>query len=316
VPPHPPRSFTPPTADQVRAHLARYPSRGSSRTAALIPTLALAAIIFLALGAQNAVMFLLPWLLLGALLVFMALRVRRARELDAAVARAQEWTMWRRREDALRQAWRLLPRLATNPELHGRAVAAIAHNLDALGAHEAAIVAYDQLIDHLPEGHPISVQLRVQRTMAELGADRLTDADASLRRLRGAVEPFRKTPIGASYRLASLIQQSRTHHDADAVAESGELLDELRPLGVEAGFGHALMALAFVRLGEGEAAPPDWRDQASLWWSRATLLVAVDRLVERFGEARLAAERLGGAAASDQAIRDKGQGPLGAREIA
>lgn len=292
MPATPPTPFSPPSAAQVRSHLERYPPRGPSKVALLLPTIGLALIIFLMLRAQTAVMFVLPWLLLGALLVVMGVRARRARALEAEAAQVQEWTVWRHREDAMRRAWRLLPRLVVNPELHGRTVAAIAHNLDSLGAHDAAIVAYDHLIARLPEDHPVAVQLRVQRTMAELGADRLTDADTSLRRLRAAVEPYRKTPIGGSYRLASLIQQSRTHHDADAVEGAGELLDELRPLGIDAGFGHALMALAYVRLGESQSPPAGWREHAALWWSRATLLVSVERLVERFDDLRIAVTKL------------------------
>ncbi len=286
------KPFSPPSAAQVQAHLDRYPPRGPSKVSLLLPTFGLALIVFLMLRAQSAATFILSWCLLGALLVVMGVRARLARSLESEAAQIQEMTMWRRREDALRRAWRLLPRLVINPELHGRTVAAIAHNLESLGAHDAAIVAYDHLIKRLPDDHPVSVQLRVHRTMAELGAERLTDADSSLRRLRSAVEPYRGTPIGGSYRLASLIQQSRTHHDADAVEGAGELLDELRPLGIDAGYGHALMALAYVRLGETESPPENWRGHALQWWSRATLLVPVERLIERFSDLHIAAQRL------------------------
>jgi hypothetical protein len=73
----------------------------------------------------------------------------------------------------------------------------------------------------------------------------------------------------------------RTNHFADAVEGCDGLLDELRPLGVDAGYGHALVALAYHHLAGAAAG-----EQAALWWSRATLLVAAPALLDRFAELR------------------------------
>ena len=120
--------------------------------------------------------------------------------------------------------------------------------------------------------------------IAQIAGDQLTDADDTLRRLRGAIDPYRGTPIAASYRLANLIQQTHTNHHADAVETAGTLLDDLRPLGAEAGYGHALMALSFYRMGEIETPDPAHRQQAALWCSRATLLLSPEALSARFRE--------------------------------
>ena len=280
-------SFTPPTPEQVRAHLDRNPPRGRSRTMSWLTTAVMAAALALTLLAPNGATLVLALLLLLLLFFLLNWRTFAFRRLEAATGQVQEAAVRRRWVEALRRAWRLLPSLAAAPELHGRAVAFIAHSLDQVQAHESAIVAYNYLIDHLPPEHPAGVQFRVQRAMAQLASDQLVDADETLRRLRGSVERYKETPISASYRLANLIQQARTNHYADAVATSPTLLDDLRPLGVDAGFGHALMALAYFQSPEPAESTEDqktYREHAAEWWSRATLLLPIPLLVGRFAE--------------------------------
>jgi len=130
------------------------------------------------------------------------------------------------------------------------------------------------------------VHIGVSRANAALGADRLSDADDSIRRLRGAVEAFPDTTISATYRLAQLAQQVRTHHFAEGVKENDDLLDALRPLGVEAGYGHALMALCHYHdPTQGETADDATaHDAAKQWWGRATLLLPSHTLLSRYPE--------------------------------
>lgn len=281
-----PSAFIPPTAEQVGAHLDRCPPRGPSRLGAWM-TLGVVVLLVMTLLTNQSPLTLLLWLLLGAMIINAAMRVRRARRLEQQVTRAQELAVLRRHAQSLRLAWRTLPSSASAPMLHGRTIACIASNLDQLKAYDAAIAAYDYLIDRLPAGHPGAVQLQVHRAIAQLETGQLIDADDALHRLRGLIESFRHTAIGAAYRLAGLLQQVRTNHYAEAAEGCGDLIADLRPLGVEAGYGHALMALSYHMLAHRPEPPiPGRRDshQAELWWSRATLLLPLATLTDRFPE--------------------------------
>src|SRR5690606_10485087 len=103
----------------------------------------------------------------------------------------------------------------------------------------------DRLLDMLPQDHPGAIHLRIHRAIAALSAERLLDADEALRRLRNVTSDYARTPLAALYRFAELIQIVRTGHYDDALHEADTLLDALRPLGIEAGYGHALLALCY-----------------------------------------------------------------------
>ena len=273
--------FQPPTADQMREHLIRYSAVGPSRWLAWLPVIALGAVLALLLTAEGW-LSVLPWSILLFVFAFMSFRIRQMRRFEQQVVHLQELSTLLNHREALRLSWTLLPRLSAVPELHSRVVALVGHNLDQLRSYDAAIVAFEHLIDRLPQEHPGSIQLRIQRTLAQLATDQLTDADEGLRRLRGFVELEHPNPMGAAYRLAGLFQQIRTHHWSDAVQGADRLLTQLRPLGIEAGYGHAMLALSFHHLNPAEhpAAP----DQAALWWSRATLLMPSVALIDRLPE--------------------------------
>jgi hypothetical protein len=287
--------FTPPDAEQFEAHLRAFPPSPMSKWQVRAPLLVAAGFLGMSLATSGPVSAVLPWLGLGWLLGHNWARARRAMSLEAQVRGAQEVAMQRLYPRALREAWRLLPQVTPAPNLHSQTVAMIAHCLDSLGCYDAAIVGYDYLVQRLPAGEPITVHLGVSRANAALGADRLSDADDTIRRLRGAVEPFPGTPISAGYRLARLAQQVRTHHFAEGAQENADLVEALRPLGVEAGYGHALMALCHYRMYEGldahdTAAGPSAQDSARLWWDRATLLLPIDALLKRYPELEPLAE--------------------------
>ena len=228
---------------------------------------------------RTAASLLIGCVMIGALMGLTHWRLRRLRRLEARIVDAQELAMLRHHFPAFLLAWELMPAASAAPMLHGRLVAFIALCLDHLQAYDAAIVGYDHLIGHLPQDHPGSVQLQIQRAVAQLQTDRLTDADDAIRRLRGSAETMRSTATRAAYRLAQLLQHVRTNHFADATALAGELVNDLRPLGVDAAYGHALMALSYQRLDDAAA-----RAQAAVWWSRATLLMPPSALVDRFRE--------------------------------
>ncbi|MCC7147189.1 MAG: hypothetical protein IT443_12150 [Phycisphaeraceae bacterium] len=250
--------FHPPTAAQVGRHLRRYGLQAPSRFALWLPLLAMGGAIGLiwtdsAEGAFGA------WVLLGAWMGYHFWRARRQRELERLVSGVQELSMLRRDEQALRQAWLLVPKVRRRMDLHARLLTVMGHVLEELSCYEPAMVVYDALLARLPREHPASVHLGLARIMALLATDRLSDADEALRRFRGVVESGQGNLLGALYRLAELYQMVRTNHFADAVGRAAVLVEDLRPLGLEAGYGYALMALAYyrqgVRVGGVEATP-------------------------------------------------------------
>lgn len=262
-----PQPFKPPSAAQVRSLLERNPPREASRALMWVPLIALSLAVALAMSAQGAAALLLPWVFLGIFYGFLAWRGRGARSVEHDSLRVQDLIIARKHADSLRQAWKLLPRVATQPELYARAIAAIGLNLDRLGAYEAAIVAYDGLLAHMPEQHPVAIQFRIQRAMAHLADDQLLDADNALRKLRGTADAQPGSPTAAYFRLAVLSQQTATGHYEDALASEAALIEELRVIGIDAGFGYALMALSLrnvadARVRNAERAAEDARRRA------------------------------------------------------
>ncbi len=286
-----------PDADQVRHYLAEHPARGPSALLGWLPLLALICLLTLALTRDELWAQLLPWVALLALFSLMSMRVKRMRALEREVLNVQELTMKRDFPQALSTGWELIPRLTVVPEMQARVIAFVANTLDHLHAHEAAIVGYDHLIERMPANNPSSVQLRLYRAIAQLACDRLTDADDDLRKLRGLDDVAGDSPLASIYRLAMLVQAVHTHHYDAAIEKSDTLIDALRPLGVEAGYGYALIALACYLLAQREAhrdpndTAPSLTDRpssdalmadAKLWWSRATLLLPVETMIERY----------------------------------
>ena len=291
--------FQPPSAEQVQTHLAAHEPRPASPWVLWGPLLGIGVAIVLAFVVGGTAALLLPWLGLGVVFGYLVWRVRRLRGLERQLGAAQEWAMLRQHRPAAAQAWRLVSAVTTQPGMYVRCVALLAHALDQLKAYEAALAAYDALIDKLPEEHPGSVHLRLHRAIAALMAEHLADADDALRRLAGQVPTGDGAGHGerdggegaggggagvlATYRLAELIQRVRTHHFDDAAAASDKALEELRPLGISAGFGHGLLALSWRRARDmGDEARR--AERSATWWRRATLLVPAAALVERFPE--------------------------------
>jgi hypothetical protein len=278
--------FSTPSPEQVVSYLREHPASPPSAWSVRMPMLVAVVLIVVSIVLGGPIGALLPWFALAWLFGHSALRAYKAQALETDVRKTQELAMLRRYPEALRRGWRLLPAACVNPMLHSQTVAMISHCLDTLGAYDSAIVGYDYLLERMPAGQPVAVHIGVSRAGASLGAENLSDADDALRRLRGAVEPFNHTPISAAYRLTQLAQRVRTHHFADAVQERDGLIEALRPLGVEAGYGHALMALCYYQQPQNDLEPDgqDVNTQAREWWERATLLLPAGALVGRYPE--------------------------------
>jgi hypothetical protein len=199
--------------------------------------------------------------------------------------------MIRRYREALGQAWDLIPASRTKPELHGRAVTVIAHILGEMGKDEAAEVAYSYLMDRLPADHPLTLRLRVQRAVAALCSGRLADGDEALRKVRGAAESSSDPTLAAAVRMARLVQDVQTGHYADAINEAEQTETALMPLGIEAAYGHGLLALCFHHLAERDPSADESKKQqlaerAKSLWDKATLLIPASALVYRHPDLR------------------------------
>ncbi len=285
MPSRPDKPFAPPTAAQVERHLQRHPPRGPARLGAWMPILALGAVVGLMALSSAWLLGALPWALaLAGIVFFYSYRVNALRNLEQRVVQVHELALLHDHPRTLRLAWRLLPEVTIVPHLHGRVVAIIALTLDNLRCHEAALAAYAYLLERLPADHPAALGLRLQQAMAQLANDQLIDADDTLRRLSHVPRDYPQTELSATWRLARLLQQAVTNHFDEAVEQAGDLIDQLRPLGIDAGFGHGLMALACLR--------QEQREAAQAWWSRATLLMTPGSLTHRYAPLREPASAL------------------------
>ncbi|MEM8739010.1 MAG: hypothetical protein AAGG38_11120 [Planctomycetota bacterium] len=269
----------PPTADELADYLETHRAAAPSAWVQRVPLMALGGAVLLALLLGGPAGWVLPWLAFTTFIIYQGQRVGSVKLLGRRLDRAQDLVMLRHHGAAWQLAWRLIPRLVTHPALQHRAVAVLARSLSEAGAHDAAMVAYDRLLEDLPDGHPGAIQLRVQRAIASLFTEQLSDADDALRRLRGPVEPLAGSTVGAAYRLACLFQAVQTAHYREAIEESDGLVEALRPLGVDAGYGHALLAWCHRQRGDEAAGDAE---QARSWWARATTLLPHRSLVARF----------------------------------
>ncbi len=276
------RTFHPPTADQVAGYLDQHTIANPSRLSHWMPAIIVGVLVLLALSWSNMGMTFIVWLALLGLFINAMLRARLQRNMDQQLVKAQELTLQRQNAEALRVAWQLIPQLRTRPQQYTRAIALLAHNLEQVRAYDAAVIAFGRVLQHLPEDHPATTQMRVEQTMAMLASDQLTDADNHLRRLRNTIDRHTNTAIQAGFHLAALYQQVRTNHFRDAADNQQGMLEKLRPLGIDAGFGHALLALACYHSAVDEQ--DSLIAQSQLWWDRATLLLPVATLVKRFPE--------------------------------
>ncbi|MBI1335461.1 MAG: hypothetical protein GC164_00695 [Phycisphaera sp.] len=286
--------FVPPTAGQVAGYLDSHPARLPSRWMMWMPLIGVGFVIALAASIGGGVAQVLPWLVMFALLGYLGYKGRRVRFLDKRVADAHELAMLRMMPASLRLTWRLLPQLVTLPNLYGRALSLLALSLHILGSHEAALVAYDRVISGIPSESPMAFQLRLQRCLAWLANDQITPAEDELRRLQNQSTDIQTPPaIIAALRYTRLYQQVRTYHFADAVEMEHDLLATLAPLGIDAGYGYALMAHSFlhVKVSEPEN-PAKLLASAKEWWRLATMLIPPGDLAQRVPELREAADTL------------------------
>ena len=280
------KDFSPPSVEQLEQHLRDHPPTPPSPLVSMAPLLVLGAAFILLLLPQGPTAYL-ALVLVAGMLFWLVNRIRKQRKFATAVANLQESATLRYWPDVLASAWRLLPMVTQWPDLHARTVAAIAHCLDQVRSYDSAIFAYNYLIKRVPKNHPGTVQLQLHRTMAQLASDHLADADDALRKLRkipAVGQPQSPNVLSAMFRMAHLIQQVRTFHWDDAVAQAQGLEQDLQPLGIEAGYGYALMSLSYHQLPVNMDIKEEKPRQTAKWWSQATLLLPPGELTKRFTE--------------------------------
>ncbi len=264
-------------------------------------------LLFALVFTQNFLVMVLPWLAVGGLVGFMMLRVKQQKVLEARANRLQELLLMREHKQVLREVWLLIPELSQQPSLHVRMVNALAHALIELKCYEAGVAAMGYLIEVVPNGHPHAVQIKINRAIAWLMMDHLSDADDALRGMRGLEDEQKQNTIAASYGFASLLQAVKTFHWEDGVeagptGQSQQWIDRLRPLGIEAGYGYGLIAFCHLKYGErmvqqdatgGAEGARLHGVAADRWWARATCLLRPDYLLHKFPELTEVAQRQG-----------------------
>lgn len=281
MPRRPTKPFSPPTPDQVTSYLARHFVTGPSRWVTWLPAMLLGAAVLLAFSWSNHALTLLIWVLLVGVFVSTMVRANAIKHVEKQLSNVQEFTLRRNHTQALRVVWKLIPQLRALPQMHAKAVALLAHNLQFVRAYDASAVAFGHVIDKLPEEHPAAIQLRVEQVMTLLASDQLTDADNTLRRLRYVLDKFPGTVISAGYTLGELYQRVRTNHFQDILDSRAGVTERLRPLGIDAAAGYAMIALACFHMRQTDA---QLLSQATLWWDRACLLMSPQAMVGRFEE--------------------------------
>jgi len=267
--PEGPPEFRPPAPEALARHLEAHPPRPGRLLWAGWLAMGGAVLLFLAaLLAAHPVTWFGSMVGLAGLMGWTAWQVRRRRRAAADLDRIEERVLLRDHPRALRQAWRQVPTLATW-EAWSRLLLVFARGLEGVGAWETALVAWDRFL----EAHqgPVADRARCRRAMVRLRCDRLADADDDLRSVSRDGDDF----VEAERLLATLFQRLVTGHHREAAEAGGEhVLETLRPLGVEAGYGHALFALACWRAEDPAAAQRAWERASRLlepealvrWW--------------------------------------------------
>ena len=233
------------------------------------------------LPVRGSVSWLLPQLLLLAiflLIIHDTIRQRRANQLMQTVFEAVQLQQWPQARDSLSL---LLRSPIRRPMARIQSLLALAAVTDADHEYEASQRIYEHILEQ-GLGSPIqqhTAQVALGATMLRTGqtADAVTLIDRLL--LQDLPEPLR-----AQVELLTLFREVVMGHTHESVTRAEDRVALFRThLSTRAGYGYALLAAAFERANQPEAARRYWRD--------ATLLVPAKELVNRFGELEPIANR-------------------------
>ena len=310
--------FNPPSTEQVQSLLQQYPLRTSTGffgSRSRWPFFLLLLLLIFLLFTNNALSLIIPWLAIAALFFFMFLRVKTQRTLEARTNQLQELLLLRKHKDALRIAWMLFPELTQQPALHIRTTSIIAATLVELRCHDAALAVMSYLLQIIPANHPHALQIKINRAIAFLMTHQLADADDALRTMRGQHHQQPDNPLTASLNFAELLQAVTTYHWQDGTADNqpGQTdlwIDRFRPLGMDAAYGYALVALCHIKHAETlqhQDPPPapqtltHAQTIAQHWWHHATTLLQPQHIIHKFPQLEELAARFAPAPATSAA---------------
>ena len=225
--------------------------------------------------------WLLPQVLVATLILVLYLQWRRQRNIERLaqeVTEAVQLQDWGHAEELL---CRMLGRPVRRPTLRTQGLLAMAAVTDASHAHEATETICRHILDsgsgNIVQRHTAEVAL----AGAMLKSGQITDAVSAVDSLSRKELPG---PLRAQVELLALFREVTMGHPDESVAKADKRSELFRAyLGTKAGFGYGLQAAAFDALGQ--------TDPARQCWHKATLLISVERLLDRFQELRPIAQR-------------------------
>jgi len=224
--------------------------------------------------ASDVLSWLLPQVLVTALIAVVYLQWRRQRTMERLASEATEAVQlqdWLRAEELLCQ---VLGRPVRRATLRTQGLLALAAVADASHAHEGTETICRHILDsgtgNVVQRHTAEVAL----AGAMLKTGQITDAVDAVDRLTRKELPG---PLRAQVELLALFREVTMGHPDMSVARAQERSDLFRTyLGTKAGYGYGLLAAAFDAIGQS--------GHARQCWHMATLLVPAERLVDRFHE--------------------------------
>jgi hypothetical protein len=250
----------------------------------LLGLMALAVALFISpelFGSQGPLAWLLPQVILIAMLALFVVIVRRQRETARLMTAGIEAVQLREWGEARQSLEKLLQRQMPHPRARAASLLALAAVAEADRNYVASQRIYETV---LAEEEADALQMHVARIalVASLfrngqTADAVTLSDRlSRNELSGALR--------AQIELLMLFREVVMGQTADAVAHADGRRQLFRSyLGTRAAYGYGLLAAVFDRAEQPE--------QARREWQNATLLVRAGELVERFDELGVIAKK-------------------------
>jgi tetratricopeptide (TPR) repeat protein len=232
------------------------------------------------LGLPPAMQFVVPQVVLAVLVVLIirgAMQQRRQAKLMLEGLEAVQLKDWRAAREKL---LRLLRAQIRHRQARAASLLALAAVAEADHAYDACQRIYERVLTE-NAGDPLQLHTaRVALAAAMLRTGQTTDAVTLIDRLERAADQGGAGLPGvlrAQIELLMLFREVTMGQSASAVARAEERRQLFREhLSTRAGYGYALLAVAFDTAGRPDAARQYWHD--------ATLLVPEAELLERFEE--------------------------------
>ncbi len=234
-----------------------------------------------ALARGAAAQFLLTQTLLAVALLWLWLRTRRRQQVDAGVRslwEAVQFKDWPRAESLVTS---LLRRPVPPTTIRAQSLMVLAAVADNQKQYPVAQHVLESILREYGDDRGLSWAVRPALAGTLLRTQQLTDAVAMIEKLGREDLP---DAVRAQVELVNLFRFLVMGQTDDAIVRADERRALFRRhLGTRAGYGYALLAMAFDRSGQHDRAAELWRD--------ATMLIAPTDLVDRFSELRTVASR-------------------------